>query len=294
MGTVGYYLFYAFNWVVTLLPLRILYIFSDIIFPFMYYFPGYRRNVVRTNLKNSFPEKSEKEIKLIEKKFYHHLCDLFVETFKLTHMSNEQLMKRIPLLNPELLDRLYNEGRDVVAVLGHFGNWEWMVSLPLFTKLHIVSIFKPLRNKHFDNFMINSRSKTGMVLTPMQHIIREVINNRKNNVKSLYAFIADQTPPIGDIKFWTRFLNQDTPVYLGAEKVASKYDMAVIFFKVEKTGRGHYNFTAELLFEHSAGLPDHLITETHVKRLEELIIANPEFWIWSHRRWKHKREDIDG
>ncbi len=294
MGTVGYYLFYAFNWVVTLLPLRILYVFSDIIFPFMYYFPGYRRDVVRTNLKNAFPEKSEKEIKLIEKKFYHHLCDLFLETFKLTHMSNEQLMKRIPLLNPELLDRLYNEGRDVVAVLGHFGNWEWMVSLPLFTKLHIVSIYKPLRNKHFDNFMINSRSKTGMVLTPMQHIIREIINNRKNNVKSLYAFIADQTPPKGDIKFWTRFLNQDTPVYLGAEKVASKYDMAVIFFKVEKAGRGHYNFTAELLFEHSAGLPDHLITEAHVKRLEELIIANPEFWIWSHRRWKHKREDIDG
>jgi KDO2-lipid IV(A) lauroyltransferase len=294
MGTVGYYLFYAFNWVVTLLPLRILYIFSDIIFPFMYYFPGYRRNVVRTNLKNSFPDKSEKEIKLIEKKFYHHLCDLFMETFKLTHMSNEQLMQRIPLLNPELLDRLYNEGRDVVAVLGHFGNWEWMVSLPLFTKLHIVSIYKPLRNKHFDNFMINSRSKTGMVLTPMQHIIREVINNRKNNVRSLYAFIADQAPPKGDIKFWTRFLNQDTPVYLGAEKVASKYDMAVIFFKVEKAGRGHYNFTAELLFEHSAGLPDHLITETHVKILEELIIANPEFWIWSHRRWKHKREDIDG
>jgi KDO2-lipid IV(A) lauroyltransferase len=260
----------------------------------MYYFPGYRRDVVRTNLKNSFPEKSEKEIKLIEKKFYHHLCDLFLETFKLTHMSNEQLMKRIPLLNPELLDRLYNEGRDVVAVLGHFGNWEWMVSLPLFTKLHIVSIYKPLRNKHFDNFMINSRSKTGMVLTPMQHIIREVINNRKNNVKSLYAFIADQAPPKGDIKFWTRFLNQDTPVYLGAEKVASKYDMAVIFFKVEKAGRGHYNFSADLLFEHSAGLPDHLITEAHVKRLEELIIANPEFWIWSHRRWKHKREDIDG
>jgi KDO2-lipid IV(A) lauroyltransferase len=142
--------------------------------------------------------------------------------------------------------------------------------------------------------MINSRSKTGMVLTPMQHVIREIINNRKNNVRSLYAFIADQTPPKEEIKYWTRFLNQDTPVYLGAEKVASKYDMAVIFFKVEKAGRGHYNFTAELLFEHSAGLPDHLITEAHVKILEELIIANPEFWIWSHRRWKHKREDIDG
>jgi KDO2-lipid IV(A) lauroyltransferase len=294
MEAVVYYLFYAFNWVVTLLPLRILYIFSDIIFPFMYYFPGYRRNVVRTNLQNSLPGKSEKEIKLIEKKFYHYLCDLFMETFKLTHMSNEQLMKRFPLSNPELLDRLYNEGRDVVAVLGHYGNWEWLVCLPLYTKLQTVSIYKPLRNKHFDKYMINNRSRNGMVLTPMQNVIREIINSRKNNTRALYAFITDQTPPKGDVKFWTRFLNQDTPVYLGAEKIASKYDMAVVFFRIERTGRGHYEFAIELLFEHSTGLPDHLITETHVKRLEEIILANPEFWIWSHRRWKHKREDIDG
>jgi KDO2-lipid IV(A) lauroyltransferase len=294
MEAVVYYLFYAFNWVVTLLPLRILYIFSDIIFPFMYYFPGYRRNVVRTNLKNSLPGKSEKEIKLIEKKFYHYLCDLFMETFKLTHMSNEQLMKRFPLSNPELLDRLYNEGRDVVAVLGHYGNWEWLVCLPLYTKLQIISIYKPLRNKHFDKYMINNRSKNGMVLTPMQNVIREIINNRKKSTRALYTFITDQTPPKGDVKFWTRFLNQDTPVYLGAEKIASKYDMAVVFFRIECIGRGHYEFTIELLFEHSTGLPDHLITETHVKRLEEIILANPEFWIWSHRRWKYRREDIDG
>ena len=294
METAGYYLFYAFNWVVTLLPFRILFIFSDIIFLFMYYFPGYRRNVVRTNLKNSFPEKTEKEIGVIEKKFYHHLCDLFIETFKMTHLSNEHLMKRFHLTNPDLLDKLYSEDRDVVAVLGHYGNWEWLACLPLCTKLKAVSIYKPLSNKHFDKFITKTRSRNAMVLTPMHLVVREIINNRKNNKRSLYAFITDQTPPKGDIKFWTRFLNQDTPVYLGAEKIATKYDMAVVYFRIEKVRRGHYNLTFELMFEHSAGLPELLITETHVKKLEEMIMARPEFWIWSHRRWKHKREDFNG
>jgi KDO2-lipid IV(A) lauroyltransferase len=294
MGAVGFYLFYAFNWVVTLLPLRILYIFADILFPFMYYFPGYRRKVVRTNLVNSFPEKSKGEILDIEKKFYHHLCDLFIETFKLTHMSREQIMRRIPVANPEILDRFYNEGRDVVGVVGHYGNWEWTHCIPLYTKLKIVPIYKPLANKHFDKFMIRARSSEGAVLTPMQFVIREIISNRKNNTRSLYAFITDQTPPGGGIKYWTRFLNQDTPVYLGAEKIAAKYDMAVVFFRIDKIKRGHYIFTIEPLFEHSAGLPDHLITETHVKRLEEVIREKPEFWLWSHRRWKYKRDIING
>jgi KDO2-lipid IV(A) lauroyltransferase len=294
MGAIGYYLFYGLNWIGTLLPLRILYLFSDLIFPLMYYFPGYRRKVVRTNLKNSFPDKSEKEILAIEKKFYHHLCDLFIETFKLTHISNEHLMKRIPLTNPELFEKLYNEGRDVVAVLGHYGNWEWLICLPFFTKHQAVSIYKPLKNKYFDKLMIDNRSKNGMILTPMQHVVREVIDNRKNNKKSLYTFITDQTPPRGDIKFWTNFLNQDTPVYLGAEKIAVKYDMAVVFLNIQKLRRGHYNFTAELLFDHTAGLPDNVITEAHVKRLEEIIREKPEYWIWSHRRWKHKRENPDG
>jgi KDO2-lipid IV(A) lauroyltransferase len=293
MGAIGFYLFYGINWIVTLLPLRILYIFSDLIFPFFYYFPGYRRKIVRSNLLNSFPEKSEKEICLIEKKFYHHLCDLFIETFKLSHLSNEHLMKRIPLSNPELLERLHKENRDVVAVMGHYGNWEWLLCLPLYTSYKIVPVYKPLQNKHFDEYMIKTRAKNGSILTPMKYVIREIIDNRKNNIRALYALITDQIPPKGDIKFWTTFLNQDTPVYLGAEKIASKYDMAVVFFKVQKIKRGHYDFSTELLFEHSAGLPEHLITEAHVKRLDEIIRAKPEYWIWSHRRWKHKREDFN-
>jgi Kdo2-lipid IVA lauroyltransferase/acyltransferase len=294
MSSIVYYIFYGFNWTITLLPLRVLYIFSDLSYPFFYYFPGYRRKVVRTNLMNSFPEKSEKEIIAIEKKFYHHFCDLFIETFKLTHMSSEQLMRRIPFKNPELLEKLYNEGRDVAAVLGHYNNWEWLKCLPLYSRFKFVSIYKPLTSKYFDKYMINNRTNLGMTVTPMQHVVREVIENRKNNVRSLYSFLTDQTPPKGDIRFWTNFLNQDTPVYLGVEKISSKYNMAVILFNVQKEKRGQYYFSAELLFDQTAGLPEHFITETHVSRLEKIIREHPEYWIWSHRRWKHKREQQDG
>ena len=275
MEAIGFYIVYGFAWVLTLLPLPVLYILSDCIFPLIYYFPGYRRKVVRTNLVNSFPEKNIKEIIKIEKAYYHHLCDLFIETFKVIHMSNQETMDRFHMTNPELLDRLYNEGRDVAVVLGHFGNWEWLVCLPLYTKLQTVSIYKPLKDKHFDRFMNSLRSKNNMILYPMSGIIRDVVSLRQKNIRSLFAFITDQRPPKGEIKFWTKFLNQDTPVYLGAEKIASKYNMAVVFFNIQNVRRGYYTLTAELLFENSEGLPEHLITETHVRRLEEIIRQTP-------------------
>jgi len=289
MRAIVYYIFYGINWVFTLLPLSVLYVFSDFIYLVLYYFPSYRRKVVADNLKNSFPEKSVQEIKCIEKKFYKHLADLFIETFKLTHMSKEQLMKRFTVSNLEIIDKLLEEKRDTIAVLGHYNNWEWLTALPLYTKYKAVSIYKPLQNKFFDRFINNLRSKNGMVLTPMSNIIREIINDRKNNINTISAFISDQTPIKTEIKFWTTFLNQDTPIYMGTEKVASKYDMAIVFFHIQKIRRGYYNLNIELLFNHTAGLPEHFITETHVKRLEEIIREKPEFWIWSHRRWKHKK-----
>lgn len=294
MGAIGYYLLYGLNWMMTLLPLRVLYLTSDIMFLFVYYFPGYRRKVVATNLRNAFPEKTEKELIRIEKKYYHHLCDLIVETLKLTHMSNAQLSRRMVFTNTELLDRLYDEDRDAVVVMGHCGNWEWLVIMPLYSKLRNVGIYKPLENKYFDRFMHNLRSRNDGEPIAMSNVIREIIKNRKNNIRALYAFTTDQRPPKGEIRYWTNFLNQDTPVYLGAEKIAAKYDMAVIFLDFQKVRRGYYKLTAELMFEHATGLPEHLITETHVKRLEEIIRERPEFWLWSHRRWKHKREQTDG
>jgi KDO2-lipid IV(A) lauroyltransferase len=293
MGVAGYYLFYGINWIVTLLPLPVLYFFSDFIYLLLYYFPSYRRKVVATNLKNSFPEKSEEELKCIEKKFYKHLADLFIETLKLSHTSKSQLMKRFTVCNLGVISKLLEEKRDIIAVLGHYNNWEWLAALPLYTKYKAVSIYKPLQNKYFNMFINKLRSQNGMVLTPMSNIIREIINDRKNNINTISAFISDQTPIKSEIRYWTTFLNQDTPVYMGTEKVASKYDMAIVFFHIQKIKRGYYTLNIELLFDHTAGLPDHLITETHVRRLEEIITEKPEYWIWSHRRWKHKRPAED-
>jgi Kdo2-lipid IVA lauroyltransferase/acyltransferase len=289
MGAFGFYLLYLFNWVFTLLPLPVLYIFSDLIFLIIYKFPSYRRNIVATNLRNSFPEKSEKELRSIERRYYRHLADLIIEILKMTHMDKDHLMRRMKMTNPELLERFYNEGRDISAVMGHYNNWEWLQSIIYYTEYQTVSIYKPINNQHFDKLMLALREKRGMILSPMSNIIRVILDARRNGRRCIYSFITDQTPPKPDIKYWTSFLNQETPVYLGVEKIARKYNMVVVFFHVQKIKRGYYTFTAEALCENTSGLPEYAITESHVRKLEELIRERPEFWIWSHRRWKNIR-----
>jgi len=272
---------------VTLLPLRILYLFSDLLFLLLFYFPGYRKKVVITNLRNAFPDKTENELRQISRRFYRHLSDLFVEVLKLNNISEKELLKRCRVENPELLDRLYSEGKDLVAVLGHYNNWEMLISLPLICKYTCISVYRPLKNTYFDRYLCRLRSKYGMVLTPMSHVIRDIINHRSNNEKVMVCLLSDQTPARSEIHYRTVFLNQDTPVYLGAEKISSKYNMAIIFFKHRKIKRGYYSTEIEVLYEQTSGRPEYEITETHVKNLDRLIREAPEFWLWSHRRWKY-------
>jgi len=291
MGTAGYYILYGINWVITLLPLRILYIFSDVLFFFLYFFPSYRRKIVAKNLAKSFPNKSAKEIAIIEKKFYRHLADLFIESLKLTHMSNEQLKKRMKVTNPGLIEDLYNAGRDVAVVYSHYCNWEWLSTcLPLYTKYNCVGVYKPLQNKMLNRFINEIRTRNNGELAPMQMIVRKIIENRNKNTRGLYGFITDQTPARTLIEYYTDFLNQETPVFLGLEKIATKYDMPVVFFDIQKVKRGFYNLTIELLFETTKDLPKYKVTDTHVKRLEKTIIQKPEHWLWTHRRWKYQKE----
>jgi KDO2-lipid IV(A) lauroyltransferase len=291
MSAISFYIFYALNWIITLLPLKILYLFSDFLFVVFYRITGYRKKVIRTNLRNAFPEKTDLEREAILRNFYRHLADLFVEVLKLTHMSRTQLKRRFIVENPELLVRLKAEGKDIVAVTGHYNNWEWMASIPLYTDYKCISIYKPLKNKHFNWFLNHLRGKYGMNLTPMSTIIRELIKNRNENINTLSAFIGDQIPAKGDINYWTDFLNQETAVYLGAEKIAAKYNMVVVFFNQQKVKRGYYRLRMEVITEDPASLPEHEITDRHVRRLDEIIKQNPSYWIWSHRRWKHKREN---
>src|ERR1035437_8320822 len=294
MAAIGYYLFYGINWIITLLPLPVLYVFSDFLCLVLYYVVSYRRNVVATNLKNSFPEKTDKELKIIEKKFYRHLSDILIETFKSTHMTRANQKKRFTYNNLEIIDKLREEKRDIIAIMGHYNNWEWPTLLPYYLKYKTIIIYKPLQNKYFNRFINNHRSEHGIVLTPTSQVIREIINYRNNDINTVSVFISDQIPAKGDIKYWTTFLNQDTAVFTGAGKIASKYDMAIVFFHVQKVKRGYYNLDIELLFDHTAGLSEEVITERHVRRLEEIIREKPENWIWSHRRWKHKKPVENG
>src|SRR5664279_3967258 len=204
-------------------------------------------------------------------------------------MSKREQRNRYTYTNLNVIDKLREEKRDIIAIVGHYNNWEWPTLLPYYLQYKTIIIYKPLQNKYFNNFVNAQRSKFGIVLTPTSQVIREIINYRKNKINNLSVFISDQIPAIGDIKFWTKFLNQDTAVFSGAGKIAAKYDMAIVFFHIQKVKRGYYNLDIELLHEHTEGLSEDLITETHVRRLEEIIREKPEYWIWSHRRWKHKK-----
>jgi Kdo2-lipid IVA lauroyltransferase/acyltransferase len=289
MKRTGYYMFVAFNYVMTLLPLRVLYLFSDLLFLILYHVVQYRRKVVDTNLRNSFPDKSAEELRKIGRRFYRHLSDVMVETLKPTHMSPKEIASRFNLINKTLIDRLYAEGRDVVALSSHYNNWEWVSAMQMNTPHKILTIYKPLKNKDFDRFMLRLRSKYGLTLTPMNKILRDLVKYRSENIRTLSGFIADQTPPPDENAYWTTFLNQETGFYRGAEKVALKYDMAVIFMNIVKVKRGFYNVEYELITEHPSQESPDFITSRYVEMLEDVIRAKPEYWLWSHRRWKHKR-----
>ncbi|MBK9390637.1 MAG: lysophospholipid acyltransferase family protein [Bacteroidetes bacterium] len=294
MGAIGYYLFFAINWTFTLLPLRAIYVFSDFLFILLYYIPGYRKKVVRTNLKNSFPEKTDDEIRKIEKGFYKHLADLFVEILKLRNLSNKEQLKRYTMSNTRVFDKFREEKRDVIGVMGHYNNWEWPTLLGQKVNYLSIVIYKPLKNNYFNDFINGQRSKDGLKLAPTSMIIKDIINYRKQKINTFSIFIADQTPPGLETDHWTNFLNQDTPFFTGAGKIAAKYDMPVVFMNVQKIKRGHYNMDFEVLFEHTAGIEEKDIIEKYVRRLEDQIKEKPEYWLWSHKRWKHKRPQPNG
>ncbi|MFP4366958.1 MAG: lysophospholipid acyltransferase family protein [Bacteroidales bacterium] len=280
--------YWAFR-IAGLLPLRILYFISDGIFFLAFYILRYRKMIVMENLRNSFPDKSASEIHDIAKSFYSHLCDLIVESIYQTGMGENEIRRRVRYNNVGIIEKYYKEGKHVAAVLGHYGNWEWMCGFPLVADHESIIIYRHLKSKTFNRLMFNLRSRFGGKPVPMKMAIRKIFELDKKGVPTITAFMADQAPPKEKALYWTGFLNQDTPVYLGVEQIARKMDMAVVYFKMKKIRRGYYEFDLIPLFDNSKDTSVYEITAAHVSMLEKQIIQEPGYWLWSHRRWKIKR-----
>jgi len=291
MNALVFYLLYPLIWVLTLLPLWIQYLLSDLLFALNFLFIGYRKKVVYLNLRKSFPKKSNKDIRIIARKFYRHLFDQMIESMALMHMGPKRILKHIRFKNPEVIEDLYKKNKGVILVTGHYGNWEWLVSLQILVSHKTLAIYKPLNNKHFDRMYIKMRSRYGTTPVPMNRILRELISREQKNELTLTYSLSDQRPLFRHIQYWTRFLNQDTPVYLGTEKIARKMNLAVVFSKMRKIRRGIYEAEFVPLFENSRETKEHEITDKYLSILEKTIIEKPEFWLWTHKRWKHLKPD---
>ncbi len=288
MNRLIYYVVYSLLWLLAWLPLSIQFFFADILFLLVYRVVAYRKSVVRQNIRNSFPEKDDKERRKIERQFYRHFCDSFFEWMYPLHRSAGTVQKRYKVVNAEVINDLYAKGKSVAGVLGHYGNWEYLSTLPHSIKHKVWAIYKPIKNGHFDHLMNSLRSKYGVHMVPDTSAFKTLLSEAQKGQVTLTYFLADQSPQKDKIKYWTRFLNQDTPVFLGAEQMATKLDMAVVFFDIRKERRGHYSLHFELLAEHPKWMAPHEITELHVKALERAIQRDPAWWLWSHKRWKHK------
>ena len=286
MENLKFYLLYYSMGALSLLPWRVLYFLSDILYVVIR-LAGYRNDVILENLRYSFPEKSEDEIKKIRNKFYMHFTDLFVEVVKLQTMSKKTFVKRMTFENREYPNKIYDQDRDILVAMGHFGNWEWVGAANYVLKHQGGAIYKPLKSKAFDRYMYKIRSNTDGSIFPMKTVFRDLLKMKRDGRRYIIGVIADQTPAGGQIQHYTCFLNQRTPVHMGLEKMAVKFNDVVIYARMEKVKRGYYKVTFIPLFENAKETEEYEIIDTVMKYLEEDIRKHPEYWLWSHRRWKH-------
>ncbi len=287
MAALSYYIVLPLIYAISLLPFRLLYLLSDLTYLLLYKLIRYRTKVVRVNLENSFPEKSAQEIKRIEIEFYRYFCDLILETVKTLTIKPHALKKHVKFDDTTVFRNLYKQGQSVIIVMGHLGNWELggaRFSLDPYHQLFVV--YHPLSNKYLDRLVYNMRTRLGNRLYAMKDTFRGMILN-KNEVTAT-AFIADQTPlPKG--AYWTTFLNQDTPIFVGTAKIAKKLNYPIIYVSVKRPKRGYYEISSELLIQYPTSLTENEISECHTRRLERDIRDNPYIWLWTHRRWKHQK-----
>lgn len=289
-----YYSVFFLWYLLSLLPLRFLYFISDLLFYPLYYCIRYRRKIIRNNLSNSFPEKDLKEIVQIEKQFYSFFCDYIVETLKLFSISKKQLMRRMTFEGlDEIVESMNKKNKDFCFIyLGHYCNWEWIASLPYWISKDIScgQIYHPLYNQAFDKLFLRLRNQFGGECIPMKTTLRRIIELKRTKQKAIIGFISDQAPKWNSIHHWTEFLNQETPVFIGTEKIGKQVDALIYYADVTRVKRGYYHCRLKPLCDTPRQVPDFELTDLFTRELEQTIKAHPQYWLWSHNRWKEPKK----
>lgn len=283
-------LVYPFLWLIASLPFRLLYLFSDAVFLIIYYGIRYRRKVVRRNLQLVFPQASLKKIRKIERSFYRHFCDIFLEMIKSLRISQATMEKRFIFKNIDVLRKYETGNRSIILLCGHYASWEWMLSLGKHIKHRGFVVYMPLSNKYFDRMVQKIRMRHNVTLIPRKETIATLIQHKEEGILGIYGFASDQSPSPKKAIYWRSFMGTITPVFTGAELLAKKLDHVVMYLHIDKVGRGYYETTFKVITETPAKLEDFVITDRFFNMLEEQIRAQPAYYFWTHNRWKHRHK----
>ncbi|OWY23574.1 hypothetical protein C7N43_03490 [Sphingobacteriales bacterium UPWRP_1] len=287
MAYIGYLFFRAAVFFLSRLPFAVLYVLSDILRVLFYYVTGYRKKVVFDNLRRCFPEKTEAEIAGIAWKFYRNFCDILVENIKIFNLSPDELSRRCRLLNTGTAENLYQNGQSIIAVTGHYCNWEWCAVISRSVKIKIITIYRPLANAHINQYGLQSRMAYGMLFVP-NHQTSATFEQYKNQ-PAVYTFLADQNPGKMSKAIWTTFFNQPTACPVGPEKHAMLHNYPVYYLYLQRVKRGYYTMELIKLTDTPATTQPGEITAAYMHTLENIIKQKPENWLWTHRRWKHQK-----
>ena len=284
-----YSISFPFLWIISKLPFRLFYWFSDFIYILVYYIIGYRKKIDRNNILIALPHVSEEKRLVIEKKFYHHMCDMFLEMIKTMSISSEEMKERFKITNIELLKEYEQKNKSIILLAAHYASWEWLLSINESTSFKCYGVYKKVNNKYFDAKVRAIRSKFKSILVTTDNTIALINDNEKNGVMSLYGLASDQSPQVHKTFHWQQFMGITVPVHTGAEMLAKRYDLEVVFAKVKKVKRGYYEATFVPIANNPKSIPDYEITDAYLKEVEQQILEAPEFYFWTHKRWKHRR-----
>ncbi len=282
-----YWLVYPLLWIISKLPFWLFYKVSDVIFFILYYAVGYRKKTVRFNLKTAFPEKSDAERKSIEKKFYRHMCDMFLEMIKSISISAEELKERFQFDDLSIVEKLVKEQRSSLIMMGHYASYEWLTALQFYFDHSGYGIYKRIKNPYFDKLIHEIREKWNSKLLANKEATFIIRKQQRAGKMATYAFIADQSPKTRKNYHCTDFLGKNVPFFTGVERLAKSEDMPVIYLAVDKIKRGYYKASFKVITENPTTLPDYQITDEFAALLETQIKANPEYYLWTHKRFKH-------